>query len=79
MAIPIITELRESLRSTRMYYTTIDAPRGVRILQDIIGGFNKRFGDGTHSELREGHGRQPCGYTQVRCVCFVLVALVRNF
>jgi hypothetical protein len=80
MAIPIIEDLCESLRSTRMYYTTIDAPRGVKILEDIIEGFNKRFGEGTHiTELREGHGRQPCGYTQVRCVCFVLGALVRNF
>ena len=35
----------------------------------IIEGFDKRFGDGTHiTEFREGHGRQPCGYTQVRCV-----------
>ena len=38
MAIPIIEELRESLRSTRMHYTTIDAPRGVKILEDIIEG-----------------------------------------
>ena len=46
-----------------MHYTTIDAPRGVKILEDIIEGFNKRFGEGTHiTELREGHGRQPCGY-----------------
>ena len=80
MVILIIEELRESLRSTRVNYTTIDAPRGVKILEDIIEGFDKRFGDGTHiTELREGHGRQPCGYTQVRCVCFVLGALVRNF
>ena len=71
---PIIEELGESLRSTRVHYTTIDAPSGVKILEDIIEGFDKRFG-----ELREGHGRQPCGYTQVRCVCFVLGALVRNF
>ena len=48
MAITIIEELRESLRSTRMHYTTIDAPRGVEILEDIIEGFDKRFGDGTH-------------------------------
>ena len=34
-----------------------------------IEGFDKRFGDGTHiTEFREGHGRQPCGYIQVRCV-----------
>ena len=77
MAIPIIEELCESLRSTRMHYTTIDAPRGVKILEDIIEGFDKRFGDGTHiTEFREGHGRQPCGYTQVRCVRFVFGALV---
>jgi len=31
-----LEELRESLRSTRMHYTTIDAPRGVKILEDII-------------------------------------------
>ena len=48
---------------------TIDAPRGVKILEDIIEVFDKRFGDGTHIiEFREGHGRQPCGYTQVCCV-----------
>ena len=58
-------------------YTTIDAPRGVKILEDIIEGFDKRFGDGTHiTEFREGHGRQPCGYTQVRCVRFVFGGLV---
>jgi len=79
MVIPIIEELRESLRSTRVHYTTIDAPCGVKILKDIIEGFDKRFGDGTHTELCEGHGRQPCGCTQVRCVRFVLGALVRNF
>jgi len=34
----VIEELRESLRSTRMHYTTkaIDAPRGIKILEDII-------------------------------------------
>ena len=59
-----------------MHYTTIDAPRGVKILEDIIEDFDKRFGDGTHiTEFREGHGRQPCGYTQVRCVRFVFVHL----
>jgi len=80
MVIPIVEELRESLRSTRVYCTTIHAPRGVKILEDIIEGFDKRFGDGTHiTELREGHGRQPCGYTQVCCVCFVLGVLVCNF
>ena len=72
MVIPIIKELRESLRSTRGHYTTIDALRGVKILEDIIESFNKRFGDGTHiTVLLEVRGRQPCGYTQVRCVCFV--------
>jgi len=80
MIIPIIEKLRESLRSSRVHYTTIDAPRGVKILEDIIEGFDKRFGNGTHiTELREGHIRQPCGYTQVRCVRFVLGTLVRNF
>ena len=80
MAIPIIEELRESLCSARMHYTTINAPRGVKILEDIIEGFDKCFGDGTHiTEFREGHGRQPCGYTQACCVCFVLGALVCNF
>ena len=77
MVISIMEELRESLRSTRVHCTTIHAPRGVKILEDIIEGFNKRFRDGTHiTELREGHGRQPCGNTQVRCVCFVWVVLV---
>ena len=32
----------DSLRSTRIHYTTIDAPRGVKILEDIIEGFDKR-------------------------------------
>ena len=72
MVIPIIEELRESLRSTRVHFTTIDAPRGVKILEDIIAGFDKRFGNGSHiTELREGHGRQPCGYTgALRVFCF---------
>ena len=43
MVIPIIEELCESLRSTRIHYTTIDAPRGVKILKDIIEGFDKRL------------------------------------
>jgi len=74
MAIPIIEELRESLRSTRMHYTTINAPRGVKILEDIIEGFDKRFGDGTHiTKFREGHGRQPCGYTQEQVAATLLV------
>ena len=77
MAIPIIKELRESLCSTHTHYTTIDAPRGVKIPEDIIEGFDKRFGDGAHiTEFREGHGRQPCAYTQVRCVRLVFGALV---
>ena len=80
MAIPIIEDLCESLRSTRMHYTTINAPRGIKILEDIIDCFNKRFGEGTHiTELRESRGRQPCGYSQVRCVCFVLGAFICNF
>ena len=33
---PVTEELRESLHSTRIHYTTIDAPRGVKILEDII-------------------------------------------
>jgi len=78
--IPIIEELRESLRPTRVHYTTIDAPRSVKIVEDIIEGFDKRFGNGTHiTELREDHGRQPCGYTQMRCVCFVLGVFDYNF
>jgi len=36
MVIPMIEELCESLRSTCMHYTTIDASRGVKILEDII-------------------------------------------
>jgi uncharacterized membrane-anchored protein len=36
MAILIIEELRKSLRSTRLHYTTIDVPRRVKILEDII-------------------------------------------
>jgi len=54
--------------------------RGVKNMEDIIKGFDKRFGDGTLvTEFLEGHSRQPCGYTQVCCVCFVLGALVCNF
>jgi len=77
MVIPVIKEFRVSLRSTRVHCTTIHAPRGVK---DIIEGFDNRFRDGSHiTELREGHGRQPCGYTQLHCVCFVLGVLVCNF
>jgi len=36
MVILIIEELRKSLRSTRLHYTTIDVPRRVKILEDII-------------------------------------------
>jgi len=36
MVIPIIEELRESLHSTHMNYTTIDVPSCVKILEDII-------------------------------------------
>ena len=48
MVISITEELRESLRCTHVHYTTIDAPCGVKILEDIIEGFDKRFGDGSH-------------------------------
>jgi len=74
MAIPIIEELLESLRSAHMHYTTINAPRGVKILEDIMECFNKSIGDGTHiTKFREGHGHQPCGLTSIlRCVACVL-------
>jgi hypothetical protein len=43
-------------------------------------GFDKRFDDGTQiTEFCEGHGRQPCGYFQVCCVCFFLGAHVCDF
>ena len=76
MTIPIIEKLCETLRSTRMEYITMDAPRGVKILEDIIEGFDKRFGDSTHiTKFREGPGLQPCGHTQECCVCFVFCVL----
>ena len=36
MAILIIEELHKGPRSTRLHYTTIDVPRRVKILEDII-------------------------------------------
>ena len=37
---------------------------GVSIMLEVIAAFELRFGDGTHlAQMREGPGKQPCGYT----------------
>jgi hypothetical protein len=41
-------------------------------VKDVLSAFETRFGDGTHiTELRQGPGKQPCGYSkfQVAATC----------
>ena len=52
-------------------FNTLQAPRGVKVLESVIVEFNKRFGDGMSvTKFREGPGRQPQGYTKVSSILF---------
>ena len=64
--IPMIEEIHENFKSTLTNFNTVGALRGVKVLETVTIEFNKRFGDGTNiTEVREGPGRQPQGYTKV--------------
>ena len=44
-------------------------------MDDVIAAFELRFGDGTHlCQMREGPGKQPCGYTSVQVAAAFLDA-----
>jgi hypothetical protein len=42
----MIEEIRESFKATLANFSTLQAPRGVKVLETVIIEFNKRFGDG---------------------------------
>ena len=45
-------------------FTDVMTLVGVSIMLEVIAAFELRFGDGTHlAQMREGPGKQPCGYT----------------
>ena len=72
LVIPMMEEIRESLRSSRASFVENEAPRGVRLMDDLKVEFDKRFGDGTHvTNFREGPC-QPMGYTEVSLLWFYL-------
>ena len=67
----MIDEIRESFKATLANSNTLQAPRGVKVLETVIIEFNKRFGDGINvTEFGGGPGRQPQGYSKV---CSILV------
>ena len=69
LVIVMIEEIRESFKATLANFNTLQAPRGVKVLETVIVEFNKRFGDGINvTEFREGPGRQPQGYTKVSSI-----------
>jgi len=69
LVIVMIEEIRESFQATLANFNTLQAPRGVKVLETVIIESNKRFGDGINiTEFREGPGRQPQGYTKVSSI-----------
>jgi len=69
LVIAMIEEIRESFKATFANFNTLQAPRGVKVLETVIIEFNKRFGDRINvTEFREGPGRQPQGYTKVSSI-----------
>ena len=69
LVIAMIEEIRESFKATLANFNTLQAPRGVKVLETVIVEFNKRFGDGINvTEFREGPLRQPQGYTKVSSI-----------
>ena len=46
LVITMIEEIRESFKVTLANFNTLQAPRGVKVLETVIVEFNKRFGDG---------------------------------
>jgi len=65
----LIEEIRESFKDTLANFNTLQAPRGVKVLETVIIEFNKRFGDGFNvTEFREGPGRQPQACTKVHSI-----------
>jgi len=71
LVIAMIEEIRESFKATLANFNTLQAPRGVKVLESVIVEFNKRFGDGMSvTEFREGPGRQPQVYTKVSSILF---------
>ena len=69
LVIAIIEEIRESFEATLANFNTLQAPRGVKVLETVIVEFNKRLGDGIIvTEFREGPGCQPQGYTKVSSI-----------
>ncbi len=56
-------------------FTGVITLAGVSIMLEVIAAFELRFGDGTHlCQMREGPGKQPCGYTSVQVAAAFLDA-----
>ena len=56
-------------------FTGVMTLAGVSIMLEVIAAFELRFGDGTHlCQMREGPGKQPCGYTSVQVAAAFLDA-----
>jgi len=69
LVIVMIEEIRESFKTTLANFNTLQAPRGVKVLETVIVEFNKRFGDGINvTEFRVDPGRQPQAYTKVSSI-----------
>ena len=69
LVIAMIQEIRESFKATLANFNTLQAPRGVKVLETVIIKFNERFRDGINViEFREGPTRQPQGYTIVSSI-----------
>ena len=69
LVIVMIEEIRESFKVTLANFNTLQAPRGVKVLETVIVEFDKRFRDGIKvTEFRKGPGRQPQGYTKVSSI-----------
>ena len=56
-------------------FTGVITLAGVSIMLEVIPAFEFRFGDGTHvCQMREGPGKQPCGYASVQVAAAFLDA-----
>ena len=56
-------------------FTGIITLAGVSIMLEVIAAFDLRFGESTHlCQMREGRGKQPCGYTSVQVAAAFLDA-----
>jgi len=71
--IPICEALRYHLQDARANSVAKGCTRAVAIIDDVIAGFERRFGDGSQiATYTEGPNRQPCGYKRHQVVATLL-------